>query len=218
MLFISLARTHEATLGPIVTSICASLPMERRNRSQQPPSSAGHCGRYAQGYHSPSFPLHRFVWRKKRPSAIISFKLYSAKGWNLPRKTDSNNPADWLFLAESDLDGIRSLVEQKLACHLCRSKLAEVVEKIFKAELLRCGWFLEKTHDLMRLLEEVERRSPELLPAAEPLALSLADLYFRDRYPGFDLDDPDWADLRTKVQEVEKLLTVIKTKIGSTNG
>jgi HEPN domain-containing protein len=133
----------------------------------------------------------------------------------LPRKTDSNNPADWLFLAESDLEGIRSLVERKLACHLCRSKLAEVLEKIFKAELLRCGWFLERTHDLMRLLEEVERRSPALLTAAEPLALSLADLYFRDRYPGFDLEDPDSADLNAKVQQVEKLLALIKAKVAS---
>ena len=78
----------------------------------------------------------------------------------MPRKTDSNNPADWLFLAESDLEGIRDLATRQLACHLCSSKLAEVVEKVFKAELLRCGWFLEKTHDLMRLLGGTGAASP----------------------------------------------------------
>ena len=60
----------------------------------------------------------------------------------MPRKTDTSNPADWLFLAESDLIGIRELADRELAYHLCRSKLAEVVEKVLKAELIRCGWFL----------------------------------------------------------------------------
>jgi hypothetical protein len=57
----------------------------------------------------------------------------------LHRKTDSNNPADWLYLAESDLEGIRDLAARELAYHLCRSKLAEVLEKVFKAELIHAG-------------------------------------------------------------------------------
>jgi HEPN domain-containing protein len=134
----------------------------------------------------------------------------------LSRKTDSHNPSDWLFLAESDLEGIRALAARELAWHLCRSKLAEVVEKFFKAELIRCGWFLEKTHDLVRLLEEVERRAPDMLAEAEPLALSLAEVYFRDRYPGFDLEEPDWPDLRAKIQAVEKLLGTVKAKVPPT--
>ena len=131
------------------------------------------------------------------------------------RKTDSGNPADWLYLASSDLEGIRDLATRELAYHLCRSKLAEVIEKILKAELIRCGWLLEKTHDLMRLLELIEQRSPDLLAAAEPLALNLAESYFRERYPGFDLEDPDWADLLAKVQAAESLLAAVQAKLGS---
>ncbi|MCZ7641063.1 MAG: hypothetical protein M5U12_36415 [Verrucomicrobia bacterium] len=52
----------------------------------------------------------------------------------MPRKTDSNSPADWLWLADSDLQGVQSLAREELAYPLCRSKLAEVVEKILKAE------------------------------------------------------------------------------------
>ena len=130
------------------------------------------------------------------------------------RKTDSGNPADWLYLAASDLEGIRDLATRELAYHLCRSKLAEVIEKILKAELIRCGWLLEKTHDLMRLLELIEQRSPDLLAAAEPLALNLAESYFRERYPGFDLEDPDWADLLAKVQAAEHLLSAVQAKLG----
>ncbi len=36
-----------------------------------------------------------------------------------------------------------------------RGKLAEILEKILKAELLRVGWTLEKTHDLERLLQSL---------------------------------------------------------------
>jgi len=46
----------------------------------------------------------------------------------LPRKTDSSNPADWLFIAESDLTGLQILANRQAAFAMCRSKLAEVLE------------------------------------------------------------------------------------------
>jgi hypothetical protein len=67
------------------------------------------------------------------------------------RKTDSSNPVDRIFLAESDMEGIQFCAGRQISYHMCRSKLAEVVEKIMKAELIRIGWFLEKTHDLEKL-------------------------------------------------------------------
>jgi hypothetical protein len=63
----------------------------------------------------------------------------------LPRKTDSNNPADWLWISASDLEGVRELAGRELSDSLCRGKLAEILEKIIKAELIRLGWRLEKT-------------------------------------------------------------------------
>ena len=80
------------------------------------------------------------------------------------RKTDSNNPADWLYLAESDLEGIRDLAARELAYHLCRSKLAEVLGKVFKAELIHAGWFLEKTHDPAPPLAKVMAAAAGLAP------------------------------------------------------
>ena len=46
---------------------------------------------------------------------------------------------------------------------LCRSKLAEVLEKVIKAQLLRQGWFLERTHDLLKLAGELEARNSDLI-------------------------------------------------------
>ena len=131
----------------------------------------------------------------------------------MPRKTDSNNPADWLFLAESDVEAIRLLAEREISHPLCQSKLAEALEKILKAELIRDGWFLEKTHDLEILLGHLRARGSELVPQAEPLCDVLAEVYFSNRYPGFDLEDADWPGLRIRLEQVSQLLHAIKAKI-----
>ena len=127
----------------------------------------------------------------------------------MPRKTDASNPADWLWMASSDLDVVRLAVVQQIGFTACRSRLAEVVEKTMKAELIRLGWSLERTHDLERLLDELVARKSDLILAIEPLCDALTDAYFTDRYPGFDLDDPDWPALTQHVLAVAKLLETV---------
>lgn len=133
----------------------------------------------------------------------------------MPRKTDSKNPADWLLIVESDLELLRVGAAQELAYAMCRSKLAETVEKIIKAELIRNGWELEKTHDLERLRLELEERKSDLEPLAAALCDDLAEAYFTDRYPGFDLEDPDWPKVRGQLQQVEELLAAVKARLAS---
>ena len=96
---------------------------------------------------------------------------------------------------------------------MCRSKLAEVVEKLIKAELIRLGWFLEKTHDLRKLGGELDARGSDLMSSVRPLCNEFAEVYFTDRYPGFDLEDPDWPALRTRVEEVTRLLDTMKSRV-----
>jgi hypothetical protein len=81
----------------------------------------------------------------------------------LPRKTDSTNPADWLWIADSDLEGVRLSVAHEVAYYSAQGKLAEVLEKILKAELIHLGWPLEKTHDLGKLLGEMTARQSPIL-------------------------------------------------------
>jgi HEPN domain-containing protein len=69
-----------------------------------------------------------------------------------------------------------------------------------KAELLRVGWPLVKTHDLQALANELDSRQSDLVTQVKPLAIFLAEVYFTDRYLGFDLDDPDWPKLRLQLQ------------------
>lgn len=136
----------------------------------------------------------------------------------MPRKTDSNCPADWLFMAGAELKAIRKLVAARVGFHMCRSKLAEVLEKILKAELIRLGWFLRKTHDLQQLADELSERKSGLLEGWEGLVEELAESYFADRYPGFDLDDPDWPGLTRNVRKVSALMRVVKSNVDTADG
>ena len=132
----------------------------------------------------------------------------------MPRKTDAGNPADWLWLADADLDVVRLAASHQVGFSVCRSKLAEALEKVMKAELIRAGWALEKTHDLDRLLDELVTQQSDLVALAEPLCDGLADVYFTDRYPGFDLDDPDWPELARQIQKVGELADHVQAKLG----
>ena len=58
----------------------------------------------------------------------------------MPRKTDSTNPVDWLTIAESELEALHLLAREEISYDMCRGKLAEILEKLLKAELIRRGW------------------------------------------------------------------------------
>lgn len=131
----------------------------------------------------------------------------------MPRKTDSANPADWLWMAESDLEGVRLNVTHQVAYYGAQGKLAEVLEKVLKAELIRLGWSLERTHDLGKLFGELAARQSPILTSASPLVNDLNQVYFVARYPGFDLEDPDWPALRQQVEAVGSLLELVKAGI-----
>ena len=93
----------------------------------------------------------------------------------MPRKTDSNSPEDWLWIAASDLELVQAASMLEVGFSAAHSKLAEIVEKIVKAELIHTGWRLEKTHDLERLLEALVVRQSNLAAEVGPLCDALAE-------------------------------------------
>lgn len=122
----------------------------------------------------------------------------------MPRKTDSGNPLDWLAYAKTDLDAVRLLVREQVAFPVCKSKLAEALEKGLKSDLLTRGWPLEKTHDLQKLNDALVAYDESVDELLQSLVDDLAECYIEERYPGFDLEDPDWsaaADLLAHVSE-----------------
>jgi len=72
---------------------------------------------------------------------------------------------------------------------------------------------LERTHDLEKLANELQARGSELAADVRPLATALAERYFADRYPGFDLEDPDWPTLRRQLTEIDALLHKVKNRL-----
>ena len=93
----------------------------------------------------------------------------------MPRKTDANNPADWLWIAMIDLELLPFATERELSYITVRSKLAEVLEKILKAELIRLGSVLVKTHDPRFLAKELRDRQSDLIAEVLPPAKLRAD-------------------------------------------
>jgi HEPN domain-containing protein len=118
-------------------------------------------------------------------------------------------------MAESDLSVIRLALAPEVGFLTCRGKLAEVLEKILKAELIRLGWPLERTHDLNRLAEAMQEFNSPLAATVLPVCQALVDVYFTDRYPGFDLDEPDWPALRLQVEEITALLAAVRTHLAT---
>ena len=112
------------------------------------------------------------------------------------------------------MEGIQALASQELGIVMCRGKLAEVIEKLLKAELIRQGWPLEKTHDLRKLESYLNARGSDLMPIVSPLVDTYAEVYAETRYPGFDLDEPDWPALRADVAKAGELLRAVKARIG----
>jgi hypothetical protein len=46
-----------------------------------------------------------------------------------------------------------------------------------------------------------------------PLCSALAEIYFTDRYPGFDLEDPNWPKLRQQLDQVTTLAQMITARV-----
>jgi len=132
----------------------------------------------------------------------------------LPRKTNSSNPADWLFFAEAELEALHLLVERRVAFLMCRSKCAEVLEKLMKAELLLLGWPLVKTHDIQQLNDALKDRASPNAERLQPLTEELAEYYFVGRYPGFDFDEKeDWDSLAEQLRQIVAYGQSVKAKV-----
>jgi len=122
----------------------------------------------------------------------------------LLKKTDSGCRSDWLLFADDDLSAVKLLSEHQTSCRVCRSKLAEALEKLLKGDLVGRGWNLERTHDLQHLCDKLAEfdgvRSEQLQTTVD----DLAEAYTEDRYPGFDFDDEDdWDELTALLSNVE---------------
>lgn len=130
-----------------------------------------------------------------------------------PKKTDAGNPADWLAFIDEDLGAVALLVHHRVSFHVCRSKLAEALEKALKADLIRRGWSLAKVHDLQKLCDHLAAYDESVADHLQQLVDELVESYTEGRYPGFDLDEPDWETLDSQYQSVRNYVEELKKAI-----
>ena len=64
---------------------------------------------------------------------------------------------------------------------------------------------LIKTHDLQLLATELARCDASLEDEIRPLCQALSEFYLNTRYPGFDLEDPDWPVFRAQFDAITAL-------------
>ena len=123
-----------------------------------------------------------------------------------------------MAFADAELDALGLLSANKTAFLMCRSKCAEALEKIMKAELIFMGWPLIKTHDLQQLADELKVRGSGNVNAMQSLAEDLAESYIVGRYPGFDLDEAeDWAALVVQVGRVAEYAKRVRQAIADSH-
>jgi len=116
-----------------------------------------------------------------------------------------------------DLAAVSLLLGNRVSFHVCRSKLSEAMEKALKADLIRRGWSLVKVHDLPKLCDLLASYSESAADRLQQIVDELAESYTESRYPGFDLDAPDWEVLRRQFVTVQGYVDELRKVIPPSN-
>jgi len=126
----------------------------------------------------------------------------------MPRK-ESLYPADWLRIAEKDLQRADHLLEIHDA-EAAGFYLQQAVEKFLKAFLLANGWKLERIHDLETLLNNALAYDPTL-EEYRSACQKITAFYFVERYPFVTGTGLTEDDIRSSREQVQQLIEKIRT-------
>jgi HEPN domain-containing protein/predicted nucleotidyltransferase len=133
------------------------------------------------------------------------------KSYNM-NPQDSEYPEDWIEVAEEDLEVSVMLLESGYA-RGAGYNLQQAVEKFFKAYLIRQGWRLQRTHDLVELLNDALYYDPDLEEFRSVCNL-VTDYALAGRYPtsrDSDLPVMDAENMRTALTEIKPLIERLRT-------
>jgi HEPN domain-containing protein len=118
-------------------------------------------------------------------------------------RNDPTDPEAWHDYAEADLRrSVKRLAEGDLED--CVVHLQQCAEKAMKGKLIGSGWALEKTHNLIKLADELASHGIDVDWFDKTAGLLLAG-YIGDRYPGMRDDEPDATTVTAALEETRRL-------------
>jgi HEPN domain-containing protein len=126
----------------------------------------------------------------------------------MPRE-ESHYPADWLRIAEKDLQRVHRLLGLQDP-EAAGFYLQQAIEKFLKAFLLSKGWQLQRIHDLEPLLNAALRHDPSF-EKYRAIAQRITGFYFVERYPFMidsGLTDQDVRDALAQIGELAEIIRV----------
>ena len=141
--------------------------------------------------------------------------LYGEASWKkdsvLMTGGESSYPMDWLIIAERDLHRVGVLLASEdpegAGFHL-----QQALEKALKAFLIYSGWRLQRTHNLVSLLDFVLAYGPGL-EEFRPLFKEVNDYYFAERYLGTGRTGPGMVEVRDNLAASQELMAKLRVAI-----
>ena len=128
---------------------------------------------------------------------------------------------DWIYFADNDIDSAKIQMEGNGSTGHVAVCCQQAIEKYFKGHLIKSGWELSRTHNLLQLHREIENIQSWNLD--KNLLKDLNGVYIDDRYPGSFGTMPDglmpseeeiqsYFELAQEVETIFKKLNI--TSIG----
>lgn len=109
----------------------------------------------------------------------------------------------WIEIADRDLERARKRSAEE-DFEDAGFRLQQAVEKYLKAFLIAHDWELQKTHNLVRLLEEACEFDASLVEFANA-CMAISDYYFENRYPRIMEEPLTESDVRQAIASTELL-------------
>ncbi len=141
--------------------------------------------------------------------------LYGEASWKkegvLMTGGESSYPMDWLIIAERDLHRVGVLLASEDS-EGADFHLQQALEKALKAFLIYSGWRLQRTHNLVSLLDFALAYDPGL-EEFRPLCKEVSEYYFAERYPGIGHAGPGMVEVRDNLAKAREIVVKIRADI-----
>ena len=117
-------------------------------------------------------------------------------------------PRDWFDKARRDIGRVENLLRAGDDLEDAGFHLQQAVEKYLKGYLLSKGWKLERTHDLVDLLNSAVKYEP-FFEQFRPVCQQITEYYIEERYPSLVSSRLTKEEIREGLEKAKELASKI---------